>query len=113
METPRAMPWLTILCKKSTLFEVDDDQYWVPSISSHNIPYLLFARELTVSSILNTMLKKNTVKCNSLTNGKVSTYLLLGVTAGVARENVPINVMHAASPGVVDGGGSVGVSVAA
>jgi hypothetical protein len=57
METLRATPWLTILCRKSTLFEVDDDQYWVPSISSHNIPYLVLARELTVSSILCTTLR--------------------------------------------------------
>lgn len=40
-----------------------------------------------------------------------SAYLLSGVAAGVAGENVSIDVSHATSPSVGDGSGTVGISV--
>jgi hypothetical protein len=40
-------------------------------------------------------------------------YLLARVSARVARKNIAINIVHAASPCVVDGRGSIRIGVAA
>jgi hypothetical protein len=41
----------------------------------------------------------------------ISLYLLRGVAAGVARENIAINVSHTARPSVLNGVGSVGITL--